>query len=215
MLLILVYLVVKTPLANWNAQLQYLKNFRFSVEDGNDNENTFLIATVEAALAHLKEGKVLGLAAGERELTSPCENSDTSLYPLPDSFDESGDERVAEMFNCVRTGNSVRLEEIVLEYSNEMNKQVFQTPVIDPSLLCHPLCDCEKCATMIAPVNETVVMTPVTELASESGMTLLHMACIYGRPKVVEYLISIGCPLEPTDMEVCIMSILWTATSSI
>ena len=97
-----VYLIVKTPLGNWNAQLQYLRTFRFSADEQNDNENSFYIVTLEASLAHLKTGKVVGLAEGERDVGISCEVGDAWL--LNRNNEEPSDPRLAEMFSAIKLG---------------------------------------------------------------------------------------------------------------
>ncbi|CAG7667430.1 unnamed protein product, partial [Allacma fusca] len=115
---------------------------------------------------------------------------------------EPSDSLMAEMFLAVKTGNSLRLEELIAEYEAARKMQKVEVIKVDPSLLCHPLCDCERCSTLVTPEPAEPIMIPVTELATEDGSTLLHMACIFGRPKIVDFLVSIGVSMEVTDSQV-------------
>jgi len=199
------YLIVKTPLDNWIAQLQFLRHFRFSAQDTPDNEYSFYTVTLEASIAHLNSGKISGLPESERDVGIPCEVGvgEYWLRCLFNSMDDDGlSTPLGDMFTCIRLGNASKLEELVCEYEGmRRNQEVVSSQGYDESKLCHPLCNCSKCRLVTNPEPEPV-MKPVFELKNEEGLTLLHVACIYGRPKIVDYLLAGQAPCDVEDYQV-------------
>lgn len=201
-----VYLIVKNPLGNWVAQLEFLRLFRFSSEDQKDNENSFHIVTLEASLEHLKSGDILGVSDNERDVGTPCDLGEAWFHSFHQAAFEVMDSQLGEMFDAIRLGNCGRLEELVEEYEverYEIIKEQSQPKVFDGSLLCHPLCNCEKCAKLCRPEKKDPGIVPAVNLTTDEGLTLLHVACIYGRPKIVDYLIGSGAFVDSQDSQVC------------
>ncbi|XP_035710945.1 ankyrin repeat domain-containing protein 27 isoform X2 [Folsomia candida] len=199
-----VYLVLKNPLGNWVAQLEFLRNFRFSSTEST-NENTFYITTLEASLEHLKSGKVLRISdENDRDIGSPCDLGESWLYNLHQDAYESDNPQIAEMLQAIRLGKCDRLEQMIEEYEvkrYEFNKNQ-KEPKIDSDSLCHPLCHCVKCLAVVQSAIKSEPMIPAVHLTTnESCLTLLHVACIYGRPKVVDILIGAGSKLEAKDSQ--------------
>lgn len=222
-----VYLVVKNPLGNWMAQLDFLRHFRFSIstEGGQqpvkDNENSFYITTLEASIEHLRSGKVLGMTSdNERDVGMPCDLGEAWLHSVHAKAMECTDTPLGEMFDVIRLGNCARLEELIEEYETERQMQLekiqeMEHPLesrnksIDFEGLCHPLCQCENCVKIMMKVvkelekrDEMEIMVPAVDLRTCEGLTMLHVACIYGRPKIVEWLIEAGADLEAEDIDV-------------
>ncbi|ODM94578.1 Ankyrin repeat domain-containing protein 27 [Orchesella cincta] len=201
-----VYLVVKNPLGNWMAQLEFLRHFRFSSEGLKDNENSFYITTLEASLEHLRSGKVLGISENECDVGMPCDLGEAWLQSVHARAMEVVDSPLGEMFDVIRLGNCPRLEELIDDYEAERRNQPQESPrrSIDVQGLCHPLCQCERCVKFMrksAKKMEEEKMPPATCLKTRDGLTMLHVACIYGRPKIVEFLIEAGAQLEAQDTD--------------
>lgn len=223
-----VYLVVKNPLGNWMAQLDFLQHFRFSTLGSlKDNENGFYITTLEASLEHLRSGKVLGMTSdSERDVGMPCDLGEAWLHSVHAKAMECTDTPLGEMFDVIRLGNLARLEELIDQYETEREKQLQekarerrekevahgqQKKRVEYQGLCHPLCHCANCVKIMvqtvkdlerAEEQEQMMMIPAVELKTEEGLTMLHVACIYGRPKIVEWLIEQGADLEAQDIDV-------------
>jgi hypothetical protein len=202
-----VYLIIKNPLGNWMAQLEFLRHFRFSVIDGKDNENSFHIVTLEASLEHLRSGKVLGVSEAERDIgVMPSDLGEVWLHSVHQSAFESIDIRLGEMLDVIRIGNCQRLEELIEEYElerfEESNIPEEENLGVDGNQLCHPLCNCDNCAALCQPVIKEPSMIPAVKLTTEDGLTLLHVSSIYGRPKVVDFLIGGGADVEAKDSQV-------------
>lgn len=80
LLQILVYLILKLQINNWLANLKYITEFRFTLRDVSD-ENSFLIASLEAAILYIKNGSVFDDVLNKRtedELSVLVKNSDLS-----------------------------------------------------------------------------------------------------------------------------------------
>ncbi|KAF7402234.1 hypothetical protein HZH66_004501 [Vespula vulgaris] len=57
---ILVYLVIKTSLSNWIAQITFIKHFRFSASSINEaDELAYLTTSLEAAIEYIKSGVLM------------------------------------------------------------------------------------------------------------------------------------------------------------
>jgi len=201
-----VYLIIKNPLGNWFAHLEFLRQFRFSVVDEKD-ENSFYIVTLEASLEHLKSGKVLGVPESERDVgIIPSDLGEVWLHSLHQSALESDDPRLGELLEIIRQGNCERLEEALEEYERdrieEFEALIEESIKIEQTQLCHPLCNCDKCVILCSPKPTEPKMTAAIKLRTEDGLTLLHVASIYGRPKMVDYLISCGADVDAADSQV-------------
>ncbi|OXA45545.1 Ankyrin repeat domain-containing protein 27 [Folsomia candida] len=182
------------------SHLQFLRNFRFSSTEEPTNEDTFYITTLEASLEYLKSGKVLRTSE-ENDPGSPCESW---LYNLHHDAYESDNPQISEMFEAIRFGKCGRLEELIEEYEVqrfEFNKNRKDFPEIEADSLCHPLCQCVTCDAVFQSAVKWEPMIPAVQLISPNGLTLLHIACIYGRPKVVDILIGAGSKLEAEDSQ--------------
>ncbi|KAF7989329.1 hypothetical protein HCN44_008003 [Aphidius gifuensis] len=51
---ILIFIIIKTGLTNWNFQLEILKHYNFSNDHDNNSETSFLITTLEASIEYIK-----------------------------------------------------------------------------------------------------------------------------------------------------------------
>ena len=78
-----------------------------------------------------------------------------------------------------------------------------RTPVDQVSSLCHPLCNCEKCATSNEESTEEQERTPSLgmNVANEKGETALHVACATGRTQLVQILLDAGASVNVTTTD--------------
>lgn len=99
---VLIYLVVKTGLANWYAQLAFMKQFRFSASSIYEaDEAGFLVTSLEAAVEHVKSESLTLL------------NDDDEKSTL-ETKEESND-FVKELFENVKKGNLSKVQKILAE----------------------------------------------------------------------------------------------------
>lgn len=159
---IFTFLLIKCNLNNWIANLMYVTHFRFSSLNLSD-ENSFLITTLEAAIEYIKSG----------ELEKIKYNYDDVLL---------NDNNLNNFFRFIRDGNL----DLIKTLFNSKTKNFF----VNKISLCHPLCSCEKCESVV-PYN--------INSCDDKGCTALHIACICGQPHIVEYLLSKNADVNVID----------------
>ncbi|XP_011496712.1 PREDICTED: ankyrin repeat domain-containing protein 27-like [Ceratosolen solmsi marchali] len=189
---VLIFLVVKSGLANWYAQLTFMKQFRYS---SNAHETTdeagFLITSLEAAVEHVKSGSLTFESFQiERRLTNrqgiyKNEISSTGM----DETDVSG-VSANELFEHAKKGNLKEVQRILSERAEGASNE---------TKLCHPLCLCESCERSLSRSSLSDLSTVL--VADERGLTCLHVASVYGQVSVVDYLLQQGADPNERDTE--------------
>lgn len=120
LLQIITFLIIKTNVNNWIANLRYLSQFQFNCSINLNDENNFLLTTLEAAIEYIKSGVLYN------NITKPEIETFTTLQSSQDN-----------VFEAVKAGNLDKVNEL-LKNSDKyrgMSKQ------------CHPLCSCDNCET--------------------------------------------------------------------
>ncbi|XP_014217505.1 ankyrin repeat domain-containing protein 27-like isoform X2 [Copidosoma floridanum] len=174
---VLIYLVVKSGLANWYAQLAFMKQFRFSASSAYEaDEAGFLITSLEAAVEHVKSGS-LGIGSPQLEVSTLL-NGDNHKDEKP----------LVTTDECGELNGSVK---ILFEYAKR--------DVPKESKLCHPLCTCKNC-------DRSLLLNSSTDLTSAQwrdnrGRNCLHIASLYGQVAVVDYLLEYGLSANDVDIE--------------
>lgn len=184
---VLIFLVIKVSLANWIAHLTMMKDFRFSTAD--EDESSFLVTSLEAAIEHIKSGCLFGPSCPE----SQFEEDKSLKYQL--SIDKSQEGSIEYFFNQVKFGNTKEVKDILEKYSNT------NRPIESLASLCHPLCSCDKCEGEISKERRNVA--PTLHSSDDKGFTALHIACKYGKLAVVELLLDRGARINVKDMRGC------------
>lgn len=194
---ILIFLVIKSGIANWIAHLTYMKQFCFSsLDEFHIDQHSFLVTSLEAAIEHVNSGSLLCLAP-EAQLDYFNKNL-TPLYQsfeMQNVFNENSSkipEKLANLFEFARLGDIEKIVEILNKPKSD-EKNVFDAS----KLLCHPLCSCDKCEFQI---SMTLVNTvPTVHSCDDRGFTVLHIASMFGQPKVVDLLIGFGANVNAVD----------------
>lgn len=176
---IFVFLILKTCIPNWITNLVFLKHFQFSSLSKGDETN-FLITTLEAAIEYIRSGILL--------------TSTENLNNQTDAIRENGDchkNKLVYFYKQIRIGN---YEEV----KNILKKNISQNETETKSKeLCHPLCSCDKCEELL---TEIVCSTsPTVHSTDDKGYTALHIACMFGKPKIVELLLEYDADLQKCD----------------
>lgn len=196
---ILLFLVVKANLPNWYANISFLKHFRFSSSGSDSGEQSFNISSLEAAVEHISSGSFFGSTSPEADCVG---HPGGMTSPILKSMEEelcSGVDPVARYFECIRLGKVEDVKDILDGKYKPFEKDVENEPsfVEADAQLCHPLCSCDQCERLISKPKEDVM--PTVHTREERGYTGLHVACIFGRPTVVDMLIGLGSDLHATD----------------
>ncbi|KAK4315605.1 hypothetical protein Pmani_013169 [Petrolisthes manimaculis] len=197
---ILVFLIVKTNLPNWFAHLTFLKQFCFSASGNSSGESSFYISSLEAALEHIYSGSLLGSSSPEADsvLQPGCTKSPI-LKSMEEALSFSGVDPVARFFECIRLGKVEDVKDILdgkyKPFEENLDKE---SAVAEADVqLCHPLCSCDQCEKLVRSPKLNIPPTVFTR--EERGYTGLHVACIFGRPTVVDLLVGLGSDLHATD----------------
>ncbi|CAB3368426.1 Hypothetical predicted protein [Cloeon dipterum] len=174
---ILIFLVVKVSLPNWLAHLTMMRDFNFS--DRDENLNSFLVTSLEAALEHVRSGRLF-------EPLYPEAQSEENTKQQIDSL-----ENVTEyLFYSIKVNNLSKVQDL-LTPSSLLDEMFTEN-------LCHPLCNCEKCELEVARQRSSLAINLLA--TNEKGLTSLHVACKYGRLEITEFLLEIGAQVTSKDL---------------
>jgi len=175
---ILIFLVVKVSLPNWLAHLTMMKDFNFS--DRDENLNSFLVTSLEAALEHIRSGRLFEPLCPEalRE-----EDANIELEQIEKCSIEF-------LFHNIQQDNMTRVQEL-LTPSTLLDE--FST-----DCLCHPLCTCEKCEIELSRQKTSFLLN--LSSTNEKGQTALHIACKHGSLQIAEFLLEIGAQITAKDL---------------
>ncbi|XP_033115363.1 ankyrin repeat domain-containing protein 27-like [Anneissia japonica] len=189
---ILVFLVVKSEVPNWLTNLAYLHNFRFS--SIHNDEFGFYLASVEAAVEHVRSGDMDGLPIGPASTASlsifSMSPTNGSIWPRTDSSDDTDTPSIELLFEEIRQGNLESVEKLLNKGSNDYS-QIMEE-------MCHPLCGCDRCEKLITSKrNDPKAVTAFSR--DDRGCTALHIASSYGHDQVMETLMRKGAVVSATD----------------
>lgn len=218
----LVFLVIKSGLPNWLAHFTFMKQFNFSSScDLYADQDSFLVTSLEAAIEHIKSGLLIGPSSPESQIeleeennsmSDPLQNTSSEMFKLQNVGENGSSLGLTRLFDAARLGNEEEVQSILQEFKD--NNDAFQRnklchpfcscekctstdqerPLVN---LCHPLCSCDKCESQI---SQNVQNTyPTIHSCDDRGYTALHIACMYGRPKVVDILLRYGGNVHATD----------------
>lgn len=169
LLQIFLFLIIKVNVNNWLGNLKYLTQFSLSGFNTSD-EGEFLVSTLEAAIEYVKSGDL------EKDLLPKSEH----FYM---EFELVGDNKTCSnvlqsVFNEIHKGNLEELQKLLVQKKQEKVKKKKK---------CHPLCSCDDCEHMNMQERTCTVRT-----LDARGRSPLHIACMYGTPEIVEFLINQG-----------------------
>ncbi|XP_071958222.1 ankyrin repeat domain-containing protein 27-like [Antedon mediterranea] len=190
---LLVFLVVKSEVPNWLTNLAYLHNFRFS--SIHNDEFGFYLASVEAAVEHVRSGDMNGLPIGPASSTSlsifsMSPTNMVSIWPRNDSYDGDDPPSIELLFEEIRHGRLEKVEKLLNIGSTDYGHVVEE--------MCHPLCGCDRCEKLIT--NKRNDPKAVTAFSRDDrGCTALHVAASYGHSSIMETLMKKGGIVCATD----------------
>ncbi|XP_046660790.1 ankyrin repeat domain-containing protein 27-like [Homalodisca vitripennis] len=220
----LVFLVIKSGLPNWIAHLTYMRQFNFSASnDVHVDQDSFLVTSLEAAIEHIRSGILTGPSSPESQqeyeeelglLDSPLRKNSFECGVSKDLKNEGGEciETLTSLFDASRLGNEEEVERILKEFRDN-NVETNDNDLCNPFCscdkckdkgfknrgitLCHPLCSCDKCESQVSQKLKNT--TPTVHSCDDRGYTALHIACMYGKPKIVDILLIYGANVHATD----------------
>uniref|UniRef100_A0A669ER20 Ankyrin repeat domain 27 n=1 Tax=Oreochromis niloticus TaxID=8128 RepID=A0A669ER20_ORENI len=178
LLSVVLYLLVKTEIPNWMANLSYIRNFCFS--HSSKDELSYCLSTFEAAVEYINLGKLQNSGSGEL--------SDKALFKERMSLLTQG---VATPINClfehIANGNEEEVERLLSD--GEADEDV---------KMCHPLCSCDLCDLQLSGrLNDPSIVTPFSR--DDRGYTPLHVAAHCGQSQLIDILVHKGAQVNATD----------------
>lgn len=195
---ILVFLVVKSGITTWMAQLLYIREFNFSRSDQNQaSESSFLATTLEAVITFIKSGMFfksmyfgstshLRLIKPDEKLANVC----SYICSRSKLFWKTNNASLLRLFQCIYEGD---MDGVANELEEETkNTDSFSQLSLDTKLeFCHPLCSCDRCEKLHQSVDHQLTLLNVNS-ANESGCSPLHVAACYGRSTFIDWLLNRG-----------------------
>uniref|UniRef100_A0A0F7ZCG5 Ankyrin repeat domain-containing protein 27 n=2 Tax=Crotalus adamanteus TaxID=8729 RepID=A0A0F7ZCG5_CROAD len=182
LLSVLLYLLVKTEIPNWMANLSYIKNFRFC--SSAKDELGYCLTSVEAAIEYIRQGN---LSDG----TPASEGFSEKLFlrQRMNLLSQLSTTPIDCLFKHVASGNQEEVECLLSQ--GDSDKDALQN-------MCHPLCFCDKCEKLVSgKLNDPSIVTPFSR--DDQGFTPLHVAAIYGQASLIDLLVSKGAVVNATD----------------
>uniref|UniRef100_A0A8C8U326 Ankyrin repeat domain 27 n=1 Tax=Peromyscus maniculatus bairdii TaxID=230844 RepID=A0A8C8U326_PERMB len=182
LLSVLLYLLVKTEIPNWMANLSYIKNFRFS--SSAKDELGYCLTSVEAAIEYIRQGSLStkppdAEGFGDRLFLKQRMNLLSQMTSTP----------IDCLFKHIASGNQKEVERLLSQ--DDQDKDTMQK-------MCHPLCSCEDCEKLVSGrLNDPSVVTPFSR--DDRGQTPLHVAALCGQASLIDFLVSKGAIVNATD----------------
>ncbi|XP_021396597.2 ankyrin repeat domain-containing protein 27 isoform X4 [Lonchura striata] len=182
LLSVLLYLLVKTEIPNWMANLSYIKNFRLcsSVKD----ELGYCLTSIEAAIEYIRQGN---LSDRSTESESLCDK--LLLRQRMNLLSQMSAAPIDCLFKHIASGDQEEVERLLSQ--GDSDKDTVQK-------MCHPLCYCDKCEKLVSgKLNDPSIITPFSR--DDRGYTPLHIAAICGQTSLVDLLVAKGAIVNATD----------------
>ncbi|KAM6252787.1 ankyrin repeat domain-containing protein 27 isoform 1-T1 [Porphyrio hochstetteri] len=182
LLSVLLYLLVKTEIPNWMANLSYIKNFRLcsSVKD----ELGYCLTSIEAAIEYIRQGNLSDRSTESERL---CDK--LLLRQRMNLLSQMSATPIDCLFKHIASGNQEEVERLLSQ--GDSDKDTVQK-------MCHPLCYCEKCEKLVSgKLNDPSIITPFSR--DDRGYTPLHIAAICGQASLVDLLVAKGAIVNATD----------------
>eukprot|EP00057_Strongylocentrotus_purpuratus_P024854 XP_011679328.1 PREDICTED: ankyrin repeat domain-containing protein 27 [Strongylocentrotus purpuratus] len=195
---LLVFLVVKSDIPNWLANLSYMQNFCLSNFAGG--EFGFYMASIEAAVEHVKSGAMsnstpatpISIDHSRFSLppSSPSKSGSEPLWQKIDASDHENTPAVDILFQRVMEGNKNEVEAMLEASSTDYSWLI--------SKMCHPLCSCDSCEQILASKRNDPRAVSASS-RDNRGCTPMHAAAAYGHPEVISTLMRRGGEVNVTD----------------
>ncbi|RXM35953.1 Ankyrin repeat domain-containing protein 27 [Acipenser ruthenus] len=180
LLSVLLYLLVKTEIPNWMANLSYIKNFRFC--NSSKDDLGYCLTSFEAAVEFIRQGN---LSIGH--MVSGNVNN-LFFRQKMNLLSQNAATAIDCLFEHIASGNESEVEKLLSEGENE-----------EESIpMCHPLCSCDSCENQLSGrLNDPSIVTPFSR--DDRGYTPLHIAAVCGQSSLIDLLVSKGAVVNATD----------------
>ncbi|XP_061449947.1 ankyrin repeat domain-containing protein 27 [Rhineura floridana] len=182
LLSVLLYLLVKTEIPNWMANLSYIKNFRFC--SSAKDELGYCLTSVEAAIEYIRQGNLSDRPTGSEGFSEKL-----FLRQRMNLLSQMSTTPIDCLFQHIASGNQEEVERLLSQ--GDSDKDTMQK-------MCHPLCFCDKCEKLVSgKLNDPSIVTPFSR--DDRGFTPLHIAAVCGQASLIDLLVSKGAVVNATD----------------
>ncbi|KAI8746693.1 ankyrin repeat domain-containing protein 27 [Biomphalaria glabrata] len=193
---ILIFLIIKSEVPNWMANLVYMQHFHFA-KSSDDDEFGFYLASIEAALEHIKTGNIKeDIKPLKRDrwntviLTESMETPNTPPSPASSASTQSYNSIIDEFFKYVQEGDERAVIQM-LEQPQKSSEEITMK-------MCHPLCSCDRCDKLVSELRtNSKLVTAYTR--DNKGYTALHIAAYYGQGLLIDLLVKNHAVVDATD----------------
>ncbi|TSK13381.1 Ankyrin repeat domain-containing protein 27 [Bagarius yarrelli] len=169
LLSVILYLLVKTEIPNWMANLSYIKNFHFF--NSTKDDLSYCLTSFEAAVEYISQGNLSQGVTGSGEL-----NDKLFFRQKMNLFSQNSSTPIDSLFEYIANGNKAEVQRLLSESESEEDRRQ----------MCHPL-----------RLNDPSIVTPCSR--DDRGYTPLHVAAICGQSQLVDLLVSKGAAVNATD----------------
>ncbi|XP_061578218.1 ankyrin repeat domain-containing protein 27 isoform X2 [Cololabis saira] len=177
---VVLYLLVKTEIPNWMANLSYIRNFCFS--HSTKDELSYCLSTFEAAVEYISLGKLQDLHSVSGDVGEKTLFKERMSVLAPNAAAP-----IHSLFEHVANGNEAEVERLLREAEGDRDVR-----------MCHPLCSCDLCDVQLSGrLNDLSIVTPFSR--DDRGYTPLHVAAICGQAQLIDLLVRKGAAVNATD----------------
>ncbi|KAK3526640.1 hypothetical protein QTP70_030848 [Hemibagrus guttatus] len=181
LLSVILYLLVKTEIPNWMANLSYIKNFHFC--NSTKDDLSYCLTSFEAAVEYISQGNLSQGPTGSGEL-----NDKLFFRQKMNLLSQSSSTPIDCLFEHIANGNKAEVQRLLSEGESEEDRRQ----------MCHPLCSCDACDQHLSGrLNDPSIVTPCSR--DDRGYTPLHVAAICGQSLLIDLLVSKGAAVNATD----------------
>ncbi|KAI4905640.1 hypothetical protein NFI96_011324, partial [Prochilodus magdalenae] len=181
LLSVILYLLVKTEIPNWMANLSYIKHFHFC--NSAKDDLSYCLTSFEAAVEYISQGNLSQDSTGSGEL-----NDKLVFRQKMNLLSQSSSTPIDCLFEHIANGNEAEVKRLLSEGESEEDRRK----------MCHPLCSCDACDLRVSGrLNDPSIVTPYSR--DDRGYTPLHVAAICGQSMLIDLLVSKGAPVNATD----------------
>uniref|UniRef100_A0A8C8H9X3 VPS9 domain-containing protein n=1 Tax=Oncorhynchus tshawytscha TaxID=74940 RepID=A0A8C8H9X3_ONCTS len=160
LLSVILYLLVKTEIPNWMANLSYIKNFHFC--SSTKDELSYWLTSFEAAVEFISQGN---LNLSQERKGSGELNDKVRFTQKINLLSQNDATPINCLFEHIANGNEAEVKRVLSE--NESDE--------DGVKMCHPLCSCDHCELRVSGrLNDPSIVTPFSR--DDRGYTPLHVA---------------------------------------
>ncbi|KAM4619223.1 ankyrin repeat domain-containing protein 27 isoform 2-T2 [Polymixia lowei] len=180
LLSVILYLLVKTEIPNWMANLSYIRNFSFS--SSCKDELSYCLSTFEAAVQYISLGRLNNTHTGSGDV-----NDKAVFREKMSLLSQNAATPIHCLFEHIACGNEQEVQRLLSDSESDQEIR-----------MCHPLCSCDVCDLQLSGrLNDPSIVTP--DSRDDRGYTPLHVAAICGQALLIDLLVSKGAGVNATD----------------